>query len=82
MQRQDRLDHSGCTGGRLGMTDLRLDRTEGAPWLHCGTVDIAQCRYFHRITDFGAGAVGFHHADTVGRNTGAMIGILDGFLLA
>ncbi len=66
VQRQNRLDHPGSSSSRLGVADLRLDRTEGAPRLAGRTVNVAQRRDLHRITDLGAGAVGFNQTDTVG----------------
>ncbi len=57
VQGQSRLDQPGCACGRLGMADLRLDRTEGAPGTVCFSVDLAQCRNLDRVADPGAGAV-------------------------
>ena len=82
VQGQGRLDQAGRSGGRLGVADLRFDRTEGAPRPLRFTVNLPQGRNLHGITDLGAGAVGLHQSDAFRGDAGALVGVQDRFFLS
>ena len=64
-QREDRLDQPHCAGRGLSMSQITLDRSERT-WFPLGAVNPCQAAEFDRVTDRGAGAVRFNHADGAG----------------
>ena len=81
IERQRRLDHTRCAGRGLGMTDLRLDRTQGAPGLRGRAEHLAQCADLDRVTDPGAGPVPFDQLDSFRIHPGLAVGPAQGFAL-
>ncbi|GAB3533893.1 hypothetical protein GCM10027575_79880 [Phytohabitans suffuscus] len=55
------LDHTSHTGGRLGVTEVRLDRAEQQRPLPVPPVRGKQSLGFDRVAECGAGAVPLHH---------------------
>ena len=61
LQRQHELDQRRDAGGRLEMTDIRLERTD-EQWLHTvavGPEDCAECLNLERVAQLGAGTMCF-----------------------
>ncbi len=85
IERQRRLDEARRTRCRLGVADLRLYRTEGAPRTHVAigrrTVNILQRGDLDGIADLGASAVGFDQFNRVGRDACITVRILNRLLL-
>ena len=78
VKRHRRLDDARDACSRLGVADLRFHRAKGAPGavLFCGLKHFRQGGQFRGIPDFGAGAMGFNHADRLRRHAGEFIGAL------
>ena len=72
-----------CSSGRsLCMADLRLYRTESAPWSFGLAEDFTQGRDFYRITDSCSGPVGLKQTDAVRRYACRFVGVEQRALLA
>ena len=65
VQRKSCLEQAGGSSCGLGVSDLRLHRTQCAPLLLCGSrrEDLAQPFKLGRVARHRAGAVRFHHPD-------------------
>src|SRR5262249_53667594 len=72
MKRGRGLDEPGDTGGRFGMSNLRLNRSESAPslWTLLRPVDLRQRVNFRGIADARARAVRFNQLDRIRRHAG------------
>ena len=75
VQRQGGLDQAGGSGGGLGVTDLRLDRSQAAPGIGRVAVHLAQGAHFDRVAYLGAGAVRLDQPDALGGDAGVSIGV-------
>ena len=81
VERHGRLDQAGSAGRSLGVADLGLDRTDGAPGGIGDAKDFLERRYLDGVSDLGAGAVGFNQLDGLRVDTTLLVGPLQGFLL-
>ena len=75
VERQRGLDQTGRARGRLGVADLRLDRTQSAPRASRPGPLIHLLKGFQldRVTHLRARAVRFHQLDRIGRDPGQVI---------
>ncbi|VBA48159.1 hypothetical protein LAUMK191_01083 [Mycobacterium attenuatum] len=79
----DHFDHSGDTGGGLGVTDVGFDRSQ-PQWVlrpARGTVGGDQGAGLDRVAQRGAGAVGLDDVDLVEPDAGVGHGLGDDALL-
>ena len=85
MQGHDDLKEAAGAGGGLGVTDLALDRAQGAP-LTIGATglikDGAQAAKLGGVAGLGAGAVGLDELDGLGAIASALVGAAQGLGLA
>ena len=83
VQRGRDLDHTGATGGGLGVADHRLDRAHAAELFIVAEIGkgLGKALDFGAIADHGAGAVCLNQTDGRGRHTGALIGTDQGGFL-
>ena len=64
MQRQGDLDQAGCTGGGVGMADIRLDRADAGPTAPLAQgKGLGQGRNLDRVAQAGARSVAFDVVD-------------------
>ena len=82
MQRQGTFDESCCAGSRLGMTNLRLNRSQGAPGIQGLPVHLTQGFNFHCIANFGTGTMGLNKTDTLRGNASPLVGIIKRLFLS
>ena len=83
VQRGRDLDHTGATGGGLGMADHGFDRAHAAELFIIAEIGegLGKALNFGAVTDHGAGAMRLNQTDGRGRHTGALIGTDQGGFL-
>ena len=82
VQGKGRFDEPRRTGGRLGVADLGLHRTQGAPGAIRLAVYLAQGFYFYCVTHLGAGAVGLNETDALGGHAGPLVSVVERLFLS
>ena len=82
VQGKGRLDETCRAGSRLGVSDLGLHRTQGAPGGPGLAVHLAQGLDLHGVPHPGAGTVGLDETDTFGGHAGPVVSIVERLFLS
>ena len=78
LKSKNRFQNPGSTRCRFSMTDLRLDRSDGAPCAPTSRrlVNLHQTGDFRRVTNLCSRSVRFDQFNRIGRNPGHAIGVV------